>query len=127
MFGYFANPQYLIPNVLKPGQRFLAPNLHISKLKAGEYFVEKIVGVEESNDGRKYKVRGRGYPGQDSWDREVNVAGATAAVEEFWLTLGEPMPESEVFRNKRWKQKIVIDKKATKRHIEVGATERFDL
>ena len=62
---------------MKPGQRFLAPNLQISKLKAGEYFVEKIVGVEESDDGRKYKVRWQGYPGQDSWEREVNVAGAS--------------------------------------------------
>ena len=102
---------------MKPRQRFLAPTLQISKLKAGEYFVEKIVDVEESDDGRKYKVRWQGYPGQDSWEREVSVAGARAAVEEFWLTLGEPMPESEVFRkNKRWKQKIVIDNKAAKRH-----------
>ena len=31
---------------MKPGQRYLAPNIQISKLKAGEYFVEKIVGVE---------------------------------------------------------------------------------
>ena len=102
---------------MKPGQRFLAPNLQASKLKAGEYFVEKIVGVEESDVGRKYKVRWQGYPGQDSWEREVNVTGARAAVEEFWIALGEPMPESEVFRkNKRWKQKIVVDKKAAKRH-----------
>jgi hypothetical protein len=27
---------------MKPGQRYLAPNIQISKLKAGEYFVEKI-------------------------------------------------------------------------------------
>ena len=65
---------------MKSGQRFLAPNLQASKLKAGEYFVEKIVGVEESDVGRKYKVRWQGYPGQDSWEREVNVAGARAAV-----------------------------------------------
>ena len=45
------------------------------------------------------------------------MAGARAAVEEFWIALGEPMPESEVFRkNKRWKHKIVVDKKAAKRH-----------
>jgi hypothetical protein len=55
--------------------------------------------------------------GQDSWEREVNAAGARASVEEFWLALDEPMPESEEFRkNKRWKQKIEIDKKAAKRH-----------
>ena len=43
------------------------------------------------------------------------MAGARASVEEFWLALDEPMPESEVFRkNKRWKQKIEIDKKVAK-------------
>ena len=48
--------------------------------------------------------------GQDSWEREVNVAGAMASVEEFWLAFDEPMPEREVFKkNKRWKQKIEID------------------
>jgi hypothetical protein len=73
--------------------------------------------VEESEAGRKYKVRWQGYTSQDSWEREVNVAGARASVAEFWLALDEPMPESEVFRkNKRWKQKIEIDKKAEKRH-----------
>ena len=30
----------------------------------------------------------QGYPGQDSWEREVKVAGARASVEEFWLALG---------------------------------------
>ena len=49
--------------------------------------VEKIIGVEESDVGRKYKVRWQGYPGQDSWEREVNVTGARASVEEFWLAL----------------------------------------
>ena len=79
--------------------------------------MEKVVGVEMSDGCRKYKVKWEGYPGQDSWEREVNVAGARASVEEFWLALGEPMPESEVFRkNKRCKQKVVIDQKAAKRH-----------
>ena len=47
--------------------------------------------VEESDDidCRKYKVRWQGYPGQDSWEKEVNVAGARAAVEEFWLCSGK--------------------------------------
>ena len=52
----------LLLGAMKPGQRFLEPpNLQISKLKAGGYFVEEIVGVEESDDGRRYKVRGQGY------------------------------------------------------------------
>ena len=46
---------------MKPGQRFLAPKPQVSKLKAGEYFVEKIVGVEESEVGRKYS-EWQGYP-----------------------------------------------------------------
>ena len=60
----------------------------------------------------KYKVSWQGYPGQESWERGVNVAGARASVEEFWLAFDQQMPESEVFRkNKRWKQMIGIDKK----------------
>ena len=31
--------------------------------------------MEKSDDGRQYKVRWQGYPGQDSWEREFNVAG----------------------------------------------------
>ena len=80
-------------------------NFQMSKPKAGECFVEKIVGVEDSDDSRKCKVRWQGCPGQDSWEREVNVAGARAAIEESWLTLGEPMPESEVFRKKKDEKK----------------------
>ena len=79
---------------MKSGQRFLAPNIEDVRLETGEYFVEKVVGVEMSDGCRKYKVKWEGYPGQDSWEREVNVAGARASVEEFWLALGEPMPES---------------------------------
>ena len=48
-----------------------------------------------------------------------NVAGARAAVEEFWLALGEPMPESEVFhiqKEQNMETKIVINKTAMKRH-----------
>ena len=112
---------------MKPGQRHLAPNIQISELKTGEYFVEKVVGVEVSNAGRRYKVVWQEYPGQDSWEREINMAGARGAVEDFWAALHEPMPESEVFRkNKRCrqklvvakqkKQKIVVDEKAAKRH-----------
>ena len=57
------------------------------------------------------------HPSQELVGERSNVAGARAAVEEFWLVLGEPMPESEVFRkNKRWKQKNVIDRKGAKRH-----------
>jgi len=52
---------------MKPGQRYLAPNIQIPKLKAGEYFVEKIVGVEMSDAGRRYKGVWQGYLGQDSW------------------------------------------------------------
>ena len=48
--------------------------------------------------GGTYKVRWQGYLGQDSWEREENLAGAWAAVEEFWVALEEPMPDSEVFR-----------------------------
>ena len=41
--------------------------------------------------------------GQDSWEREVNLAGARprAAVEDFWIALEELMPDSEVFRKKQ--------------------------
>jgi hypothetical protein len=103
-------------DAMKPRQRFLAPNPQASKLKAGEYFTDKIVGVEELDVGRKYKVKWQGYPGQDSWEREANVAGARSSVEEFWFALGEPMPESAIFRkNERWKQKVVTGQKAAKR------------
>ena len=96
--------------------------------------MDKVVGVEISDVGRRYKVRWQGYLGQDSWEREVNLAGARASVEEFWFALEEPMPDSEVFRkNKRGRQKIttsitqkkekkkkeekiVVDEKAAKRH-----------
>ena len=33
----------------------------------------------------------QGYPGQDSWERETNVAGARGAVKDFWAALQEPM------------------------------------
>ena len=48
--------------------------------------MDKVVGVEMSDVGRRYKVRVRwlGYMGHDSWEREVNLAGARAAVEDFW-------------------------------------------
>ena len=92
-----------------------------------------MVGVEMSDVGRRYKVRWQGYLGQDSWEREENLAGARAAVEEFWIALEEPMPDNEVFRkNKRGRQKIetsitkkkkqkkrekiIVDEKAAKRH-----------
>ena len=62
---------------MKPGERYLAPNIQVSQLalKAGEYFVEKIVGVEMSDAGRRYKVVWQGYLGEDSWERETNGAG----------------------------------------------------
>ena len=44
------------------------------------------------------KVRWQGYLWQESWEKEANFAGARAAVEEFWIALEEPMPDSEVFR-----------------------------
>jgi len=99
----------------------------------GEHLVEKVVGVEMSDVGRRYKVRWLGYLGQDSWEREVNLAaclaGARAAVEDFWIALEEPMPDSEVLgkhkrdrqmiansTNQKKKEKIVVDEKAAKRH-----------
>ena len=39
--------------------------------------------------------------GQDSWEREENLACARVAVEGFWIALEEPMPDSEVFRKKK--------------------------
>ena len=58
-----------------------------------------------SDTGRRYTVVWQGYLGQDPWEREINVAGARGAVEDFWAALQEPMPESEVFRkNKRSRQ-----------------------
>ena len=71
-------------------------------------------------------MRWQGHLGQDLWEREVDVAGARASVEEFWLALGGPIPESEVFRKDR---KIVIDKATTNNNetTQVRATERFDL
>ena len=116
---------------MKPGQRFLAPNIQDLELEPGEYVVDKVVGVEMSDVGRRYKVRWQGYLGQDSWEREVNLAGARTSVEEFWFALEEPMPDSEVFRKnkrgrqkittsitqkKKKKEKIVVDEKAAKRH-----------
>ena len=118
---------------MKPGQRFLAPNMCLDTIPMGEHLVEKVVGVEMSDVGRRYKVRWQGYLGQESWEGEENLVGARAAVEEFWIALEEPMPDSEVFRkNKRGRQKIeasitkkkkqkkrgeiVVDEKAAKRH-----------
>ena len=71
-------------------------------------------------------------------ERGENLAGARAgqaAVEELWIALEEPMPDSEVFRKnkrgrqkittsitqkkkkkKKKKEKIVVDEKAAKRH-----------
>ena len=69
-------------------------------------------------------------------ERGENLAGARAgqaAVEELWIALEEPMPDSEVFRkNKQGRQKIemstskkkkqkkraqiVVDEEAAKRH-----------
>ena len=62
----------------------------------------------------------------------MNLAGARAAVEDFWIALEEPMPDSEVLRKhkrsrqtianstnqkkKKKKEKIVVDEKAAKRH-----------
>ena len=88
---------------MKPGhwQRFLAPNISVDTIPMGVHLVEKVVGVEMSDVGRRYKVRWQGYLGQDSWEREENLAGARAAVEEFWIALKEPMPNSEVFRKKK--------------------------
>ena len=77
----------------------MAPNIHDTELKPGEHVVDKVVGVEiveMSEAGRRYKARWLGYLGQDSWEREVNLAGARAAVEDFWIALEEPMPDSEV-------------------------------
>ena len=78
--------------------------------------MDKVVGVEMSDVGRRYKVRWQGYQGQDSWEREVNLAGARATVEEFWSALEEPMPDSEVFRkDKRGRQKMSIVTSSTKK------------
>ena len=101
---------------MKPRQRYLAPNIQILKLKAGEHFVEKIVnvGVEKSDAGRRYKVVWQGYPGQDSysWERIINVVGAKGAVEDFWAVCPprtKLIPESEVLRkNKRSRYKLVV-------------------
>jgi len=118
---------------MKPGQRFLAPNIQDLELKPGECVVDKVVGVEMSDVGRRYKLKWQGYRGQDSREREVNLAGARTPVEEFLFVLEEPMPDIEVFKgDKRGRQKIttsitqkkkkkkkeksVVDEKAAKRH-----------
>ena len=121
---------------MKPGQRSLAPNTQDTEPKPGEYVVDKVVGVEMSDVGRRYKVRWLGYLGHDPWGKEVNLAaclaGARAAIEDFWIALEEPMPDSEVLRNhkrgrqmianstnqekKKKKEKIVVDEKAATRH-----------
>ena len=71
----------------RPGQRFLAPNMFLDTIPKGEYLVGRVVGVEVSNVGSRYKVRWPGYLGQDSWEREENLAGARVAVEEFTALL----------------------------------------
>ena len=86
---------------MKPKQRLLAPNVLLDTTPMGEHLVEKVIGVEMSDVGRRYKVRWQGYLGQDSWEREENLAGARVAVEEFWIALKEPMPDSEVFRKNK--------------------------
>ena len=60
--------------------------------------MDKVVGVEMSDASRRYKVRWLGYLGQVSWEREVNLAGARAGVEDFWIALEEPMPEKKQTR-----------------------------
>ena len=117
---------------MKPGQRFLAPNIQDLELKPGECVVDKVVGVEMSDVGRRYKVKWQVYLGQDSWESEVNLADVRTSVEGFWFALEEPMPDSGVFRGnkrrrqkittsitqkkKKKKEKIVVDEKAAKRH-----------
>ena len=69
--------------------------------------MNKVVGVEMSDVGRRYQVRWLGYLGQVSWEREMILAGARVGVEDLWIALEEPMLDSEVFRkNKRGTQNI---------------------
>ena len=46
---------------MKPGQRFLAPNMFLDTIPKGEYLVRKVVGVEVPDVGRRHKVRWQGY------------------------------------------------------------------
>ena len=50
---------------MKPWQRFLAPNMSLDTIPMGEHLVEKVVGVEMSDVGRRYKVRWQGYSTYD--------------------------------------------------------------
>ena len=83
---------------LKAGQRALGGTVPAKqvKLKEGVYVVQKLVGVEESKLGRRYKVVWAGWPGEDSWEREGNLVGAEEMVSAFWCLLGEPIPSDGV-------------------------------
>ena len=92
---------------MKSGLRFVAPDTSLDTKPMDGHLVERVVWMEMSDVGWRYKVRWQGYLGHDSWKREENLAGARAAVEEFWIAFEEPMPDSEVFRkNKLGRQKI---------------------
>lgn len=85
---------------LKAGQRALGGTVYAKQVKMKEgvtvYVVQKVVGVEQSELGRRYKVVWAGWPGEDSWEREENLVGAEEMVSAFWCLFGEPIPSDSV-------------------------------
>jgi hypothetical protein len=84
---------------MKPGQRFLGGSRKLDVgIKKDHYAVRRVIGVENSDAGRRYKVVWAGDEnfGKDSWEKESNLVGAEEAVLEFWFALGEPYSADNV-------------------------------
>jgi hypothetical protein len=111
---------------MKPGQRFLASSKVVAvKLRENEFFVERVIGTDITEVGRRYKVVWKGYS-EVTWEREANLMNSKDAVVQFWLEFGEEMPESMIFKCQKQKQKQKqhrnlskgTDKVATKKYEE---------
>ena len=106
---------------MKPGQRFLGGSKAKDvKLGNDEYYVERVIGTDEGPAGRIYLVVWKGYPGQDTWEKEANLRCARDSVVTFWSALGEPMPTSAVLdgkpKSKKQKHQKGTDNVAANKH-----------
>lgn len=90
------------------------------KLGNDEYYVERVIGTDEGLAGRIYLVVWKGYPGQDTWEKEANLRCARDSVVTFWSALGEPMPTSAVLdgkpKSKKQKHQKGTDNVAANKH-----------
>jgi hypothetical protein len=80
-------------SVMKSGQRFLGGSRHVkeSALKKGVFEVQKVIGYEESELGKRYLVVWKGFPGEDSWQQVSNFMppAGSAALCEFLMMRNE--------------------------------------